>query len=173
MAAIPLDVIYTSDLSRTRETAEIIAARQPAEIPFVMTPDLRECDYGLWEGLTRAEVAVRFAEDWDNWNKRGITGPTGGENFLSLAGRAGRAFDAAVQDGRTVLISAHRGTLRAILCHALQLDPADRDRFLVMNCSLSALECGPGRLSRLVLLDDTSHLDVVPLDTLSGTGLTA
>jgi broad specificity phosphatase PhoE len=166
-------VIYTSDLSRTRVTAEMIAARQPAEIPIVMMPDLRECNYGLWEGLTRAEVAVRFAEDWDNWNKRGLTeSPTGGENFLSLAGRAGRAFDATVQDGKTVLISTHRGTLRAILCHALQLDPADRDRFPVMNCSLSALECLPGCLPRLILLDDTSHLDAVPPDPLTGTGVT-
>jgi broad specificity phosphatase PhoE len=158
-------VIHTSDLSRTRETAEIIAARQPAKIPVMATPDLRECNYGLWEGLTRTEVAVRFPEDWDNWNKRGLTeSPTGGENFLSLAGRAGRAFAAAVQDGKTVLISSHRGTLRAILCHALRLDPADRDRFPVSNCSLSALECRPGLLSRLVLLDDTSHLDAALLD---------
>jgi broad specificity phosphatase PhoE len=157
-------VIYTSDLSRTRETAEIIAARQPAEIPIVITPDLRECNYGLWEGLTLAEVAIRFAEDWDNWNKRGLTAsPTGGENFLSLAGRAGRAFDVAVQDGKTVLISTHRGTLRAVLCHALRIDPADRDRFPVTNCSLSALECRPRRLPRLVLLDDTSHLNAVAL----------
>ena len=166
-------MIYTSDLSRTRETAEIIAARQLGEISVVMTPDLRECNYGQWEGLTRAEVAIRFAEDWDNWKKRGLTeSPTGGEDFLSLARRAGCAFDAAVQDGKTVLISAHRGTLRAILCHALQLDPADRDRFLVMNCSLSALECRPRRRPRLILLDDTSHLDAVSLETLSGTGLT-
>jgi len=155
-------VIYTSDLSRTRETAEIIAARQPGEVSVVMMPDLRECNYGLWEGLTRAEVALRFAEDWDNWNKRGLTeSPTGGENFLSLARRAGRAFDAAVQERKRVLISTHRGTLRAVLCHALRLDPADRDRFLAMNCSLSALECRPRRRPRLILLDDTSHLEPI------------
>lgn len=166
-------MIYTSDLSRARETAETIAARQPGEVSVVTTPELRECNYGLWEGLTQAEVTFRFAEDWDNWNRSRLTeSPTGGEDFLSLARRAGRAFDAAVQGGKTVLISTHRGTLRAILCHALRLDPTDRDRFLVMNCSLSALECRPRRRPRLILLDDTSHLDAVPLETLSGTGLT-
>jgi broad specificity phosphatase PhoE len=168
-----LDVIYTSDLSRTRQTAEMIAAQQRAETPVVMSPDLRECDYGLWEGMTRAEVAVRFAEDWDKWNKRVLTeSPTGGENYLSLANRAGRAFDEAVRIGKTVLISTHRGTLRAILCHALRIDPADRDRFLVKNCSLSALECRPSHPPRLILLDDTSHLDAALLDTVSGTGVT-
>jgi broad specificity phosphatase PhoE len=167
LATTPLDVIYTSDLSRARQTAEMIAARQRAEIPVVMTPDLRECDYGLWEGLTRAEVAARFPEDWEKWNRRDLTeSPTGGENYVSLAERAGRAFDAAVQDGKTVLISAHRGTLRAVLCHALRIDPADRDRIPVSNCSLSALECRPGQPPRLILLDDTSHLDAVPPDIL-------
>jgi broad specificity phosphatase PhoE len=164
MSAIPLDVIYTSDLSRARETAEMIAERQTREVSVITTPDLRECNYGLWEGLTRAEVTVRFAEDWDNWNRSRLTeSPTGGEDFLSLTRRAGRAFDAAVQGGKTVLISTHRGTLRSILCHALRLDPTDRDRFLVMNCSLSALECRPRRRPRLILLDDTSHLDAVSL----------
>ncbi len=91
-------MIYTSDLSRASETAKIIAARQPGKVPVVAMPELRECDYGLWEGLTRSEVAVRFAEDWKIWNKGGRIGsPTGGEDSLSLAGRAGRAFDAAVQ----------------------------------------------------------------------------
>jgi broad specificity phosphatase PhoE len=174
LAAIPLDVIYASDLSRTRETAEIVAARQPAQIPVVMTPDLRECNYGLWEGLTREEVAIRYGKDWDNWNKNGLTeSPTGGENFLSLSRRAGRAFDAAVQGGKTVLISTHRGTLRAVLCHALRLDPAGRDRFPVTNCSLSALEYRQGCPPRLIMLDDTSHLEAASPGTTSVTGETA
>lgn len=173
LATIPLDAIYTSDLSRTRQTAEMIAARQPGEVSIISTPDLRECNYGQWEGLTREEVAVRFAEDWDKWNRSRLTeSPTGGEDYLSLAGRAGRAFDAAAQGRKTVLISTHRGTLRAILCHALRLAPSERDRFLVKNCSLSALECRPGRRPRLILLDDTSHLDALSLETLSGTGPT-
>jgi len=172
LSAVALDVICTSDLRRSRETAERIAARQPGGVSLVTMPELRECSYGLWEGLTRAEVADRFAEDWENWNQRRLTEcPTGGESFLTLFGRAGRAFDAAVQKGERVLIAAHRGTLRAILCHALQLDPAERDRFLVMNCSLTVLECLPGCRPRLALLDDTSHLRAVPPAILSGTGL--
>ncbi|MEW6334143.1 MAG: histidine phosphatase family protein [Thermodesulfobacteriota bacterium] len=172
LSTIDLDVICTSDLRRSLETAERIAARQPRGAPMVTMPELRECSYGLWEGLTRAEVADRFAEDWENWNQRRFTeSPTGGESFLSLFQRAGRAFDAAVQKGEKVLIAAHRGTLRAILCHALQLDPARRDQFLVMNCSLTVLECLPGCRPRLVLLDDTSHLTAVPPAIVSGTGL--
>jgi broad specificity phosphatase PhoE len=128
----------------------------------VAMPELRELAYGLWEGLTRAEVAVRFKEDWKIWNKGGRTGsPTGGEDSLSLAGRAGRVFDAAVQERKTILISTHRVTLRTILCYALGLELALRNRFAVMNCSLSALECHPEYRPRLMLLNDTCHLDGV------------
>jgi broad specificity phosphatase PhoE len=160
LSTVPLDLIYTSDLSRANETAGIIATRQPREVPVVAMPELRELDDGLWEGLTRPEVAVRFKEDWKIWNKGGRTGsPTGGEDSISLAGRAGRAFDTAVQERKTVLISTHRVTLRTILCHALELEQAFRDRFAVKNCSLSALECRPEYRPRIILLNDICHLD--------------
>ena len=155
-------MIYTSDLNRASETAKIIAEHQPGKVPVVAMPELRECNYGLWEGLTRHEVAVRFAEDWKIWNKGGRTGsPTGGEDSLSMAGRGGRAFDAAVQERKTVLISTHRVTLRTILCYALELEQSFRNRFVVMNCSLSALECHPEYRPRIILLNDTCHLDGV------------
>jgi broad specificity phosphatase PhoE len=162
LADVPLELIYTSDLSRARITAETIAARRPREIPVVAMPELRECDYGLWEGLTRPEAAGRFPDDWSDWIKRGGAGrPTGGEDVLSLAGRTGRVFEQAVGEGKTVLISAHRGSLRAILCHALGLDQTFRDRFFFANCSISALECRPEHGPNLLFLNDTCHLDGV------------
>jgi broad specificity phosphatase PhoE len=162
LASVPLERIYTSDLGRTCETTRAIAGRQPRNVPVVSTPELRECDYGRWEGLTRVEVARRFPDDWAEWRRRdGIGSPTGGEDFLSLAGRTGRIFDAAAGAGGPVLISTHRGPIRAILCHALGVGQAFRERFLVTNCSLSALECHPGHRTRLVLLNDTCHLEGV------------
>jgi len=122
-------------------------------------PELRECDYGLWEGLTVEEIAQRFQEDWENWLKGGRLGSaTGGEDFFTLERRAGLAFDAAAQSGKTVLICAHRGPLRAILCQALGLDRTKRSRFFLTNCSLTALECHPEHLPRLLFLNDTCHL---------------
>jgi glucosyl-3-phosphoglycerate phosphatase len=45
--------IYSSDLVRARETAEIVGRR--LEIPVELDPDLREKDWGTWEGLTAVE----------------------------------------------------------------------------------------------------------------------
>ena len=175
LTSVSLKRIYTSDLGRALETTGIIAAHQPQTVPVQPMPDLRECNYGLWEGLTYEEISERFAEDWQAWLRGGRIGsPTGGEDFLSLQRRAGRVFDAAAKEGKTILISAHRGPLRAILCHALGLGPTFRSRFFVTNCSLSALECHPGHRPRLVLLNDTSHLyNSPPLPFLSGEGSTA
>jgi len=53
LAAERVEAIYASDLARSRETAEIVAAR--LGLPVVLDPGLRERDWGTWEGLTPAE----------------------------------------------------------------------------------------------------------------------
>ncbi len=161
LASLALEKIFTSDLGRAQETTARVVARQPAkEIPVVATPALREGSYGLWEGLTRQEVIARFAGDWEGWVRRGGSGsPPEGEDFATLAKRVGGVFDAAAGENETVLISTHHGPIQAILCHALGIGLSFRSRFLVLNCSLSALECLPGHPPRLILLNDTSHLN--------------
>lgn len=176
LASLPLDRIYSSDLSRSLETTGIIVASQPKTVSVLPMADLRECHYGLWEGLTYEEISERFAKDWQVWVQGGRIGsPTGGEDFISLGKRAGRVFDAAAreaQEGKTVLISAHRGPIRAMICHVLGLEQTFRSRFFVTNCSLSAIECHPDHRPRLVLLNDTSHLQE-PADVRFDAGATA
>jgi broad specificity phosphatase PhoE len=53
LEAEELDAIYSSDLTRARETAEIVGAR--LGLPVELDPDLREKDWGNWEGLTIVE----------------------------------------------------------------------------------------------------------------------
>jgi broad specificity phosphatase PhoE len=56
-----VDAVYSSDLSRARETAEIVGAR--LGVPVVLDPDLREIDVGSREGLTWPETQGRT--EWD------------------------------------------------------------------------------------------------------------
>jgi probable phosphoglycerate mutase len=49
----PLDAVYASDLARARETAEIVGER--LGLLVVLDSDLREKDWGTWEGLTPVE----------------------------------------------------------------------------------------------------------------------
>ena len=48
-----IEAIYSSDLARARETAEIVGGR--LGLPVELDPDLREKDWGTWEGLTAVE----------------------------------------------------------------------------------------------------------------------
>ena len=91
------------------------------EVPVMMMPELRECNYGLWEGLTRPEAAGRFPGDWTLGGGEGGERPRAGK--ISSPGTArGPRLRCGGREGKTVLISAHRGPLRAILCHALGID---------------------------------------------------
>ena len=67
-AARPADRIYSSDLARARETAEILAAR--LGVPVVLDERLRERGFGAWEGLTMDEIEERFAADLARWRPR-------------------------------------------------------------------------------------------------------
>ena len=59
----PIAAIYSSDLSRARETAEIIARKRP--IDSIVSPAWREINFGAWEGLTYEEIAASSGEQQD------------------------------------------------------------------------------------------------------------
>ena len=91
LASEQIDAIYTSDLARARETAELIAER--AGVPFVLEPQLREIDVGEWQGLTRPEIEERYPEGFRNWHERGH-GWERGETYDELAERVLAAIEA-------------------------------------------------------------------------------
>lgn len=111
--------ILTSPLRRARETAEIVAKEHGLPDPVVIG-ELRECDYGSWEGRPK-KVLVADAKRTE-WFKRpvsaGLRGiPDDGEPYLELLQRTNgvlrRLADELPPEGSAVVI-AHAGVLRAI-----------------------------------------------------------
>ncbi len=77
---------YTSDLSRARETAEIITSSLGIEPENI--PGLREIDMGNWEGLSWEKVGERFPGEQKAWIENPLkSGPGGGENISQAAER--------------------------------------------------------------------------------------
>jgi probable phosphoglycerate mutase len=93
------DAIYTSDLARARATAEIIGDR--LGLPVVVDADLREKNWGTWEGLTGDErVLVEF---------EGESTEAHGDRVVAAVRRI-----AARHPGRRVVVVTHGGSLRRI-----------------------------------------------------------
>jgi len=100
-----LEAIYSSDLSRARETAEIVAER--LGLPVALDPDLREKDWGTWEGLTAVERdRVEFA------------GESTEEHQERILRALRRIAERHPGDGR-VLVVTHGGSMRRVQTAAL------------------------------------------------------
>jgi broad specificity phosphatase PhoE len=94
-----VDAIYASDLSRAKETAEIVGAR--LGLPVVIDADLREKNWGSWEGLTGDE-RVHVEQD--------------GESTVDHRDRVMRAVERIVErhPGQRIVVVTHGGSLRRI-----------------------------------------------------------
>lgn len=141
----PLEAIYTSDLRRARETAEILAARRDIEVHEL--PALREIDVGSWAGLTTAEIAELFPAQVDRMRDDGF-GWEGGETPDQLTKRVVEAVRgiAAAHPGGRVLLVAHGGVIRVLGAVATGLGYVEYGRTIpwVGNCSVSRLACEDG-----------------------------
>jgi broad specificity phosphatase PhoE len=119
LAAQPVDAVYASDLSRARETAEIIAARLDRR-PVEVDSRLREVHVGGWSGLTMAEIDDRYPSEVARW-RGGDTAHAfdGGESYAAMGERVVEALvDIAARhpDGHVVVV-LHGGPIRGVLAH--------------------------------------------------------
>jgi broad specificity phosphatase PhoE len=113
-----LTAVWTSDLSRARQTGEIAAGVLGLAAPTV-DPELRERRFGVFEGLTRDECATQHPEAWQAWLAQTGT-PPGGEPRVLAAARLGRALGRiAATGGGPVLVISHGGVMRLWLMELL------------------------------------------------------
>lgn len=160
----PLQAIWSSDLQRARDTAQTIAKR--LDLPVRATPLLRETMLGDWEGLTRAEIIARgdkdllSAYDRDSFHNR----PPNSEPLAHVWQRMLQVLEeirTAFPVGQVAIV-AHGSCLRVLFCNAVMAPMEAMPHVWVDNASLSLIEeqiLNDGeRFSRLLLLNDTSHL---------------
>ena len=94
-----LSAVYTSDLSRAVRSAEIIAS--PYGIKPVIVKDLRERNFGIWEGMSFGEIKERYPEEFKAWAGNPLRfSPIRGESTLEVRDRALNALNKILNNHR-------------------------------------------------------------------------
>lgn len=155
----PLQAIYSSDLQRAMQTAQIVAKYH--ELRPIPEPNLRELSYGVWEGMSRDEIMQsEWAELFERYRKDSLRHrPPGAEYPEQIMERCRQVLHRLRKqhDQGTVCVVGHGGSLRALLCVALSA-PLETFRHIRLdNASLSVMECGHD-WAWVSLVNDTCHL---------------
>jgi alpha-ribazole phosphatase len=115
--------IYSSDLQRCYRGAQIVARDHNARISKLS--ELRELNFGTWEGLSLSEVKERFPEEIKKRHSDIINYKIkGGETIHDFSKRIIKCFDSIINNnhGKDILIIAHGGVNRIILCYLLGIE---------------------------------------------------
>jgi alpha-ribazole phosphatase/probable phosphoglycerate mutase len=119
-ASCILNAIYCSSLSRAIKSAEIIA--EPYDLKPVIMEELKERNFGVWEGMTFNEIAEKYPVEFRAWVSDPLRySPVEGESTREVRDRVLQAFNKIVEkhDGDNIAIVAHGGVNRIILCEIL------------------------------------------------------
>jgi broad specificity phosphatase PhoE len=109
--------IYSSNLSRARETAEII--NKSFSLPVIIDARLDERDWGIWENQNRDEMLKQIPASGNIWNEENLdTNPYKGETTRNLMARCAQFLNYIVENNSAadvVLVVTHGGPMRMIL----------------------------------------------------------
>ncbi len=158
LEGIHFDMAYSSDMSRSRETALIILGERETTLHSV--PELREYNKGVFEGLTPEEYRRRYPDLYQaSLVNDPDFAPPGGETIRQcqarLSGFTGMLKDRHLEED--VLIVGHGGSLRSGIVALLGLPLEANWKFVMHNCALSVIRAYSNN-AVMHLYNNTSHL---------------
>ncbi len=118
-----VSAVYCSDLIRAYRGAEII--NNGRSLPIIKNTGLRERNIGVWENLTLEEIMKSYKDEWNRFLNDVVDfKPDGGESMKEVDARVNKELTKIVEDhkGDEILMVAHGGVNRTVLCRALGLD---------------------------------------------------
>ncbi len=143
LAPVPVTAVYSSPRQRAYQTALPIAASHQLEVQVI--DELRESDFGTWEGLSRAEVMTRSAQDAEHllaWERDSSLAPPAGESLEAMYQRVNAAIIslAEMHPDQTLVLVSHVGPIKAILCAALGLPVSAAFRIFLDPATISVVD---------------------------------
>ncbi len=113
-----VDLIYSSSLKRTMQTAGYIA--QAKNLPISTSDELKEINGGDWEDLTWKELEEGWPADYDTWDNRPhLHQMPGGESMAEFQQRTlNEVLNIIKQNpGKNICIVTHGTVIRTLICH--------------------------------------------------------
>ena len=145
LRGVEANMVFSSDLRRARETAEIALAGRTCEIRPVR--GLREIHLGDWEGRSFDEVRSTWNEIYE---KRGVSfdsvGPPGVESFKDLQKRTVPVFDEILRDNPcgNIMLFAHGGVIWTLMCNYFGFKLNDIFFYPMDFCGIHLIERSDG-----------------------------
>jgi len=164
LEGVQVNAVYCSDLKRARHTTEIIFGDRGKDI--VVSPNLREINFGIWEGMTFEEIKLREGAKFTSWmeNPDEKTIIPQGESLAILNERVMTEVNRILQEhkneekDKTIDIVCHGGAIRIILCNVLNLELKNLWFIKQNSTALNIIEYYNHK-GVISLLNDTSHLE--------------
>jgi len=164
-----IDAVYSSDLLRAFETAQSVS--RGAGQPIITDVGLRERGFGVFEGLSFAEISARWPEQAERWRKRDPDfGAEGGETLRDFSARSIATVErlAALHPGQTIAVVSHGGVMDALYRAAARVALDAPRSWQLGNAAINRLLHTPQGFT-LIGWSDTSHLDEGVLDEFTDT----
>lgn len=161
LAPLPITGIYSSPLQRAYATARAIAASRGQKTRI--SDELRECTFGAWEGLSRAEVIARGPEDirlLQAWERDSTIAPPGGESFATMQVRVCAFVEklAEVHAGESLVLVSHVGPIKVLLALALDAPLTTSLRIFLDPATISVVDWQPGGQALVRLVNSHAHM---------------
>ena len=156
LAGKTIDAVYSSHLSRARQTAQPIADARGLEVTEYV--DLEEVRLGDWSNGEFRRRAATADPEWVAWSRTGrwdgIPGGEGDEVFRTRVAGVVNSL-AAQHRGECIAVVAHGGSINAYVAHLLGVHRSLW--FTVENTSITLVRIGEHG-STLVTINDCHHL---------------
>jgi len=157
LSTLHFDTIFTSPLARARAIAEPVGVNLGIS-PIVM-PELREIEFGGWEGYTWNEIVVMYPATLAAWELKSLEArPDGGESLADVGRRAEKVRSMVESSsGDLILVVAHGGFNRVLMSVLLDLPLSSYNSFIQPNACISVFEAETTKWQARVI-DSTCHL---------------
>jgi len=145
---VPLDQIFTSNLTRTKQTAQPLADIKA--LPLIEVPALQEMSFGIWESVPFEDIKANYPKELDLF----FNHPTdfklpGAETFQAAQKRGWEAVKKIIaqqKDETSIAIISHGGLLRTVFCAMLDMDLNALWKINLYNTAVSCIyEQKPGK----------------------------